>query len=322
MPLCLGTSGSVRASSSPYSPTCPNEHQILLPAHDVVVAVADRPGAQRREVGAGVGLREALAPHLARPGGSWGCAWPSARACPRRSASGRRGASRRSSRRRRAPSPVAYSSRKIELLARRGVAPAVLLGPATSRRSRPRRAAAASRCRSDAGGPVVAGGAVGQLGQRPVEATPAARRGTPRRTRSSEGPSARQCTAPSRHSGAPPDKGTDGLRRREARVRANRSGRQQVSGPLGRASGRRGSRTTASSTQRVPRARTRCAARPARGEQHARSRARGRGPAPSAAVSPGRAACRPRGSAARRARGPARPAPSAAPATTRTRGCC
>ena len=64
MPLCLGASGSVRISSSHQSATWAKLVQIFSPVIDVLVAVAHRPGAQRRQVAAGAGLAEALAPHL------------------------------------------------------------------------------------------------------------------------------------------------------------------------------------------------------------------------------------------------------------------
>ena len=60
----------------------------LLAGHDPVVAVLDRARLQRREVRAGVGLGEALAPDLLARRGSGPGSAPSARRCPTPSASG------------------------------------------------------------------------------------------------------------------------------------------------------------------------------------------------------------------------------------------
>ena len=64
MPRCFGASGSVRTRSSPNVGDLAERAPDLLAVHHVVVAVAHGAGAQRREVGAGAGLGEALAPHL------------------------------------------------------------------------------------------------------------------------------------------------------------------------------------------------------------------------------------------------------------------
>ena len=122
----------------------------LLAAHDVVVAVAHRLRAQRREVGPGAGLGEALAPHVVALEDAAGGSGPSARACPRRRSSARRGGCRRSCSRRTGAPAFSVSSRKIELLGGRGAPAAELLRPGDARRSRRRRGAAASRCRRPA----------------------------------------------------------------------------------------------------------------------------------------------------------------------------
>ena len=111
--LVLGRVGVGAREQLAELPDLPERAPDLAAGHHVVVAVADGAGREAGEVGAGVGLREALAPHLLARGGSWGCASPSARRCPRRSAWARRAACPRSSRRRTAPSRSSISSRKI-----------------------------------------------------------------------------------------------------------------------------------------------------------------------------------------------------------------
>ena len=64
-PLCFGTSGSVRASRKTPVGDVGVAGPDLVPVDHVLVAVALRGGAQRRQVGPGVGLAEALAPALA-----------------------------------------------------------------------------------------------------------------------------------------------------------------------------------------------------------------------------------------------------------------
>ena len=64
MPRFFGASGSVRTRNSPTSAIWPKRAPDLLAVQHVVVAVALGPRAQRREIGAGAGLGEALAPHL------------------------------------------------------------------------------------------------------------------------------------------------------------------------------------------------------------------------------------------------------------------
>ena len=64
MPLRFGTSGSVRASSTPKSARCAHVVHTFWPVTHPLVAVALGPRGQRREVGAGAGLAEQLAPHL------------------------------------------------------------------------------------------------------------------------------------------------------------------------------------------------------------------------------------------------------------------
>ena len=66
MPRCLGASGSVRTSANIQSARCAFEGPDLLSVDHVVVAVLDRAGLQRGEVGAGTGLGVALAPRRPR----------------------------------------------------------------------------------------------------------------------------------------------------------------------------------------------------------------------------------------------------------------
>ena len=69
MPACFLTSGSVRTRVKIQSPYWPERGPGLLAVDDVLVAVAYRGGAQRRQVGAGVGLGEALRPPDVEVGG-------------------------------------------------------------------------------------------------------------------------------------------------------------------------------------------------------------------------------------------------------------
>ena len=63
-PLCLGASGSVRATSMHHFAYWAKVVQTFCPRDDPFVAVLDGAGLQRGEVGAGLGLGEALAPDL------------------------------------------------------------------------------------------------------------------------------------------------------------------------------------------------------------------------------------------------------------------
>ena len=63
-PLCLGTSGSVRATSMHHFASWANVVQTFWPVTRQPPFVLDRLGLQRREVGARLGLGEALAPDL------------------------------------------------------------------------------------------------------------------------------------------------------------------------------------------------------------------------------------------------------------------
>ena len=65
MPLCLGTSGSERAISSPHSENWAPELHTFWPLTHPLVAVADGTAAEVGEVGAGAGLGEQLAAQLA-----------------------------------------------------------------------------------------------------------------------------------------------------------------------------------------------------------------------------------------------------------------
>ena len=62
MPLCFGTSGLVRARQMPQSARSATEFQTFWPRQPPAAVDLGRPGAQRREVGAGAGLGEELAP--------------------------------------------------------------------------------------------------------------------------------------------------------------------------------------------------------------------------------------------------------------------
>ena len=64
MPLCLGTSGSVRATSDAAVGDVGERGPHLLAVDDPLVAVAHGAGRQAGEVGAGAGLAEQLAPDL------------------------------------------------------------------------------------------------------------------------------------------------------------------------------------------------------------------------------------------------------------------
>ncbi len=64
MPLCLGESRSVRASSRSPVAVMRARGPHLLPVHDPRLAVGDRPRPQTREIGTGAGLGEQLAPHV------------------------------------------------------------------------------------------------------------------------------------------------------------------------------------------------------------------------------------------------------------------
>ena len=67
-PRCLGTSGSVRATRIAPPGVVGHGGPHLLPVDDPLVAVPDRAGRERRQVGPGAGLAEELAPDLlARP---------------------------------------------------------------------------------------------------------------------------------------------------------------------------------------------------------------------------------------------------------------
>ena len=74
MPGVLGASGSVRQTATPQSATRAPEVQTLCPLRTQPSPSRDRPGADRREVGAGLGLGEQLAGHAVgaqhRPGSS------------------------------------------------------------------------------------------------------------------------------------------------------------------------------------------------------------------------------------------------------------
>src|SRR3954454_2924482 len=64
-PLCFGTSGSLRASRSPNDANCAFGRPHLLPAEPPrPVVLPAGAGLDAREVGAGGGLGEELAPHL------------------------------------------------------------------------------------------------------------------------------------------------------------------------------------------------------------------------------------------------------------------
>ena len=64
MPLCLGTSGLVRAMMQPEGRDVGQGGPDLLPVQHPLVAVALGPGRQAGHVGAGAGLAEELAPDL------------------------------------------------------------------------------------------------------------------------------------------------------------------------------------------------------------------------------------------------------------------
>ena len=64
MPSRFGTSGSVRANSTPQSAQVRPRGPHLLAGHHPLVAVTDRARRERREVGTGGRLAEELAPHL------------------------------------------------------------------------------------------------------------------------------------------------------------------------------------------------------------------------------------------------------------------
>ena len=66
MPLCLGASGSVRASTKHHCAHWASEVHTFWPCDDPLAGgvVADGPGLEVGEVGAGVGLAVALAPQL------------------------------------------------------------------------------------------------------------------------------------------------------------------------------------------------------------------------------------------------------------------
>ena len=87
MPLCFGVGVGAHEQLGPLG-DLGERRPDLLPADDVVVAVADRAGAQRRQVGPGRRLAEALAPHLLALEDVRQVARLLLVACPRRSASG------------------------------------------------------------------------------------------------------------------------------------------------------------------------------------------------------------------------------------------
>ena len=62
--MCLGWSGSVRATSIPQRDRWASGGPHLLAVDDPLVAVADGPGAEAGDVAAGARLAEHLAPHL------------------------------------------------------------------------------------------------------------------------------------------------------------------------------------------------------------------------------------------------------------------
>ena len=64
MPRCLGTSGSVRATSSPQRGRVGQRRPHLLAVDDPLVTVAHRPGGEAGHVRSGAGLAEELAPDL------------------------------------------------------------------------------------------------------------------------------------------------------------------------------------------------------------------------------------------------------------------
>ena len=74
MPAWRSTVGSVRASSMPMSAHWASVHQIFWPVTSQPVAVGLGPGAQRRQVAAGVGLAEQLAPDVLAGRGCGGAA--------------------------------------------------------------------------------------------------------------------------------------------------------------------------------------------------------------------------------------------------------
>ena len=63
-PWCFGASGSVRATSMHHFASCASVVHTFWPDHDPAAVALHRARLQRREVGAGLGLREALAPDL------------------------------------------------------------------------------------------------------------------------------------------------------------------------------------------------------------------------------------------------------------------
>ena len=82
MPLCFGASGSVRASDEDVVGEVAGRGPDLLAVDDPLVAVEHGPAAEVAEVGAGVGLGVALAPHVLAATGCGAGSAPSARRCP------------------------------------------------------------------------------------------------------------------------------------------------------------------------------------------------------------------------------------------------
>ena len=126
--------------------------QTFWPLIDPFVAVLDGARLQRGEVRAGLGLGEALAPDLLGAEDRARGSAPSARRCPRPSASGRRAAARARSpaaARARGRSPRSRSPTRSAIAPR----PAVLGRPRRAPPSRRRRAGAASRAARRSGRP-------------------------------------------------------------------------------------------------------------------------------------------------------------------------